>query len=304
MTFPQRNLQVRATVAATALLTLGIVGSALTTPSAYAADFVLDFQTDAHGNLLDANALDTHGNGDRVDIGTLWSDIGITITGSPKQGNAPLGLFNSNCKPFDDGISLSGFTQACGTSTSNGDDDLATGEGYYDQDRNGAFSYDINGNGTIQRNQERFRYYYNTAPQGNVLIFEENPGNGTPDDTSIGGDIFFNFDRSKLSKVVIESIGIIDDAKGELFVEYMDGSTFSETIDIRNENELKFFNPAQKDVKNFLVRFNGSGAVTGVTFAEFKEAPVPVPEPTGLLGLALAGGFGVRTLRKRQPQSR
>jgi hypothetical protein len=90
---------------------------------------------------------------------------------------------------------------------------------------------------------------------------------------------------------VIESIGIIDDAKGEIEVEYMDGSTFSETIHINGENELKFFNPEQKDVKNFLVKFNGSGAVTGVTFAEFKEAPAPVPEPAGLLGLAIAGGL-------------
>jgi hypothetical protein len=301
MTFPRQTLLNRTKVAASTLLILGMVGGALTTPSASANDFVLDFETDAQGNTLDANQLDTHGNGNRVNIGNLWSDIGITITGNPND-NAPLGLFNSNCKPYDDGISLSGFTQACGTSTSNGDDDLATGEGYYAQDRNGSFRYDVNGNGRIQRNSERFNYYYNTVPQGNVLIFEENPGNGTPDDTSKGGEIFFNFDRSKLERVVIESIGIIDDAKGEIEVEYMDGSTFSETIHINGENELKFFNPEQKDVKNFLVKFNGSGAVTGVTFAEFKEAPAPVPEPAGLLGLAIAGGFGARTLRKRQSE--
>jgi hypothetical protein len=49
----------------------------------------------------------------------------------------------------------------------------------------------------------------------------------------------------------LSSIGIIDDAKGEILVEYMDGSTFSETINNAGENELKFFNPDQKDVKNF-----------------------------------------------------
>ena len=133
-----------------------------------------------------------------------------------------------------------------------------------------------------------------------MLIFEENPGNGTPDDTAIGSEIFFNFDRTKLQEVVIESIGIIDDAKGEILVEYMDGSTFSETIHISDENELQFFNPDQKDVKNFMVKFNGSGAVTGVTFARLKEVPASVPEPAGLLGLAIAGGFSARTLRKRQ----
>jgi hypothetical protein len=295
MTFPRQTLLNRTKVAASTLLILGAVGGTLTTPSASANDFVLDFETDSQGNSLNTisswtnpNQLDTHGNGNRVNVGDLWKDIGITITGNR---NAPLGLFNSNCKPYDDGISLSGFTQACGTSTQNGDDDLATGEGYYKEVRNG-FEY----------NGQDYRYYYNTDPQGNVLIFEENPGNGTPDDTSNGGEIFFNFDRSKLERVVIESIGIIDDAKGEIFVEYMDGSTFSEAINLRDENELKFFNPDQKDVKNFMVKFNGSGAVTGVTFAEYKKTPAPVPEPAGLLGLAIAGGFGARTLRKRQSE--
>jgi hypothetical protein len=292
MTFPRQTLLNRTKVAASTLLILGAVGGTLATPSASAYDFVLDFETDSQGNTLDANQLDTHGNGNRVDVGNLWSDIGITITGDPKRGNAPLGLFNSNCKPYDDGVSLDGFTQACGTSKDNGDDDLATGQGFYNEKSNGDFTY----------GGQNYKYGYNTDPQGNVLIFEENPGNGTPDDTGIGGEIFFNFDRSKLERVVIESIGIIDDAKGEILVEYMDGSTFSETINIRNENELKFFNPDQKDVKNFMVKFNGSGAVTGVTFAEFKQTPAPVPEPAGLLGLAIAGGFGARTLRKRQSE--
>jgi hypothetical protein len=303
MTFPRQTLLDRTKVAASTLLILGMVGGALTTPSASANDFVLDFETDAQGNTLDANQLDTHGNGNRVDIGNLWSDIGITITGNPND-NAPLGLFNSNCKPYDDGISLSGFTQACGTSTSNGDDDLATGEGYYGQDRNGSFRYDVNGNGRIQRNSERFNYYYNTVPQGNVLIFEENPGDGIPDDKggSYARRMVFDFDREKIEEVVIGSIGIIDDATGKIRVNYTDNTWFEQEITNAGENDLRFFNPDQKDVKDFWVEFNGSGAVSGVTFAKFKEKPAPVPEPTGLLGLAIAGGFGVRTLRKRQSE--
>jgi hypothetical protein len=320
MTFPRQTLLNRTKVAASTLLILGAVGGTLTTPSASANDFVLDFETDAQGNSLrnydptlpgtNPNQLDTHGSGDRVDIGSLWSDLGITIRGERERNNefvsydSPLGLFNSNCKPSDDGISLSGFTQACGTSTQNGDDDLATGEGYYGQDRNGSFRYDVNGNGSIQRNSERFNYYYNTVPQGNVLIFEENPGDGIPDDKggSYARRMVFDFDREKIEEVVIGSIGIIDDATGKIRVNYTDNTWFEQEITNAGENDLRFFNPDQKDVKDFWVEFNGSGAVSGVTFAKFKEKPAPVPEPTGLLGLAIAGGFGVRTLRKRQSE--
>ena len=241
---------------------------------------MLDFETDAQCNALDAQLLDTHspGNslGDRIDVGQLWSDIGITITGKSRN-NDPLGIFNSNCKPHN-GTSVSGFSTPCGTSNANGDNDLATGKGSY-----GGISYD-------------------TDPQGNVLIFEENPGNGTPDDTARGGTIQFDFDRTKLSSVKLESIGILDDAKGWITINYMDGSLFEQEITNTEENELRFFSPGDlnldKDVKKFTVRFTGSGAVSGVTFAELKSTP----EPASLLGLAAVGGVGVGTWRKRRPK--
>ena len=79
MTFPRQTLLNRIKVAASTLLIVGAVGGALTTSSASAYDFVLDFETDSQGNTLDANQLDTHGNGNRVNVGDLWSDIGSPL---------------------------------------------------------------------------------------------------------------------------------------------------------------------------------------------------------------------------------
>lgn len=257
---------------------VGCMATALFAPSVQAASFTLDFETDAFGNPLDAKALDTHSKNGRIDVGQLWADLGITITGS-KSGGAPLGLFNTNCVPKG-GTSSSGFTVACEEGR-HGDNDLATGKGSY-----GKISYD-------------------TQPQGNALIFEENPGNGIPDDTSKGGEIRFDFNRTLLSSVKIEKIGIIDDARGEITVNYTDGTRFVQAITNSKENQLQFFNPDNKQVQDFIVKFNGSGAISGVVFSEFNkiEAPTDVPEPMAGLGLLLVGGYGLKTLNRNRQES-
>jgi hypothetical protein len=160
----------------------------------------------------------------------------------------------------------------------NGDNDLATGKGSY-----GKISYD-------------------TEAQGNALIFEENPGNGTPDDTARGGEIRFDFNRTLLSSVKIDKIGIVDDAQGEIIVNYTDGSQFFQTITNSKENQLQFFNPDSKQVQDFVVKFNGSGAISGVVFSEFNPVgePTDVPEPMAGLGLLLVGGYGLKVMRSRE----
>lgn len=244
---------------------------------AQAAGFTLDFDTDANGNPLNANQLDGAGsNGFSTtadNIGDLWSSLGITITDNK---SAPLGLFNSNCLPKG-GVSNDGFTAPCNTSRRNGDPDLATGNGAY--------------KGVT----------YNTAPQGNVLILEENAGNGTPDDIASGGTIRFSFNRALLSSVKLDQIGIIDDARGKIRVNFLDGTKLVQTITNREENELQFFNiNADKQVKDFEVSFKGSGAISGVAFSELKSVE-PVPEPMTILGsvVAVGMGAGLKRLRKR-----
>lgn len=261
-----RTIVMAGTVGGTLLLFSG---------SAQAVTFTLDFMTDAFGNPLDPMALDTHATlADRVEIGSLWSSLGINI--ETANTSAPLGLFNTNCQPKG-GTSLSGFTTPCEVG-SDGDNDLATGIGSY---------------GNIS---------YNTAPQGNALIFEENPGNGIPDDIAAGGKAFFLFDQTIVSSARIGEIGIIDDANGTITVNYLDGTPqFTQSITNSEENQLQFFTVPDGQVESFSVEFDGSGAISGVIFTEFElqEDLVAVPEPVSGVGAIVVLGLGMLVKRMR-----
>lgn len=277
-------------------------GSAmLLAPSAQAAAFntyELDFNWSglvvngtATGYDLDAYALDDDG-GQTIDgteystelgnIGDIWSEYGITINALANDGiatnKAPLGLFNSACKPKG-GTSYSGFTADCETGK-HGDNDLATGKGSYKNSR-------IN---------------YDTLDQGNLLIFEENEGNGTPDDTARGGTFLFEIAEDK--RWTIDQIAIVDDAQGQITYTYRDGTESSEEIDIAGENELKFFSAAQnKAISTVAVQFNNSGGIGGLRFREIQK-PIPrVPEPASVVGLLVVGGLASR-LRRREPSAK
>ena len=280
-------------------LTLGVMtllggSAALNAPAAQAASFDLDFNwsglvvdgdTSSAGKALDANKIDGRGmrvNGERRkttkgNIGTIWEDYGVTITGLNKSGteanSASLGLFNSNCTPKG-GSSTSGFTVSCAESNSLGDNDLATGVGSYKN------------------------ISYNTEAQGNLLIFEENAGNGVADDTAGGGT--FVFDIADDKHWTVEQIGVLDDAKGEITYTYRDGSQSAEDIEIHGENELQFFTAAQqKEIASIAVKFNGSGGITGLRFKELEEKVPTVPEPSGVAGLMIFGAVAKRLKRQQ-----
>lgn len=280
-----------------AMTVLSIFGL-FATPSAQAATLDLDFNwsglvvdgdTSNSGKRLNAYKLDGGGtkgfqraNGKKRstaigNIGEIWQAYGITITGLNKAGtesnSAPLGLFNSNCVAWE-GTSASGFTSDCAQSKSLGDNDLATGEGSYEN------------------------ISYNTEAQGNLLIFEENVGNGTPDDTGSGGTFKFEIDEDK--HWTFERIGILDDANGRITFTYRDGTTKVKSFDIEGENELRFFTDDQeKEIAQVAVKLNGSGAITGLRFKEIDDSP-RIPEPTTALGLVVFGTLATRIKRQTQ----
>lgn len=242
---------------------------------AQAAQFTLDFESDPAGNVLDAIALDTHAPGERTEIGDIWNSIGIDIR--VEGTSQPLGLFNSNCLPSG-GTSENGFTTPCDDGQNNGDPDLATGTGAY-----GSISYD-------------------TPPQGNLLILEENPGDGRPDDSAGGGTIIFDFDENVVISVVLEELVFVDDAEGEVTVSFPDGTAQTEAFQATQENQLLLFNGfEQRSLDSFQISFDGSGGVGAVVFSEYQTEPQAVPEGNPLLGLFLTGGlFGILKLRKKQ----
>ena len=253
--------------------------SIITTTPVSAQGFLLDFNNDPQGNPIDAIAIDSESDANRIDVGSLFNSLGIDI--STSGTNAPLGVFNSNCLPFNNdgtpGTSNNGFTQPCNINGGTGDPDLATGQGSYNN------------------------ITFDTEPQGNLLILEENPGNGIPDDIGSGGSIIFDFDRSILSRVIVGDITFVDDAAGNVEINFLDGGTdVIVPFDLEEENQLfsisEIFNVNNlfnREVNNITINFDGSGGLASLFFTEFEFAPIEVPETSNIFGLFVMVGLGV-----------
>lgn len=272
---------------------------------------VLDFSKATDGTLLDANALDSSG-GQQIDIdgtsgtetvsttngnvGDIYQQAGLTITGVGEAGDT-VGLFNSNCVPaggsseFGDSANLpSNSPLLCGDGGANGDNDLATGaDGSYD-----------NGNIT-----------YDTEPQGNLVIVEENPGNGQPDDFGGGGSITLTFEDNGPNDFIaarIKEITFVDDSSGNFIFNFRDPNVSPETIsfnapdqnDLTTEDDIlgSFSQASQEELlESVVVDFSASGGISTIVFAEYQRVPF---ETETTLGLLLVGSYGLFRFYKRK----
>jgi hypothetical protein len=319
-------------------MTVLSAGTILMAPAAQAATyFNLDFEkapdnTDLNSFLLDSSSgqtIDgvTYGTKSSfTSVGQIWSDLGIEIFGydndyvddvlnnrSTNTGNRTLGLFQSNCLPSNngeydgaDGVSAQGFTTPCANVNSGGagDNDLATGT-YYDEDG---------------------KLLYDTTPQGNLLIFEENPGRnnnnvagfeglGRPDDTANGGTFLFDL-TNFTGDWTVDGISIVDDADGQITYFYEDGSNSQVAIDIASnptanpnltdgENEVRTFfgADAQKKISKIAVQFDNSGGIGGIRLKEIQEHVPSIPEPTAALGLLAFGAVATQLKRNQRSVS-
>ncbi|WP_330203894.1 hypothetical protein [Cyanobacterium sp. Dongsha4] len=204
--------------------------------------YSFDFEKDLEDNYLDPFVLDTYEDSEQNSVGTIWKSRGIII--STKDTNKPVGLFQSNCIPTN-GVSLTAKEKKC-QEESYGNNGLATGEGKY----------------FLKSNQ----ISYKTEPQGNILIIENTPGNGIPEDSPDGGKIRFDFDRTLLSNVVVDKIGIVDHAKGNILVKYIDGEEYIKTIHHKQRNQLEFYEIPSGEIEYIEVTFQGNGGITEITF--------------------------------------
>ncbi|MEM1367713.1 MAG: hypothetical protein AAGG02_06785 [Cyanobacteria bacterium P01_H01_bin.15] len=300
------------------IISLSVAVSTLlfSSTDALAGTFEFDFDKAPDGTVLDPYLLDTR-PGQTIDgvrystrrnnIGLIWESLGVTISGD--QGpRTPIGLFNSDCVPRG-GTSENGFTRLCEGETpgnTNGDNDLATGTGFNPQGES-AFSNPLPAECESPAPGNSVNYC--TQPQGNVLIFEENRGDGNPDDDANNGTIRFDFDRNIVSTVRIGRIAVIDDIKATLTITFLDNTVFQEILDIQEENAVSFFGEdignliPDKEVSFFTVQLaeqggTSSGAVSSLIFTQFGDEThaLELPEPYSLLGLV---SLGLLTARKR-----
>lgn len=238
---------------------------------AKAETFNFNFESDPDGNYLDPFTLDKNTGETGKIVGEIWRSQGVII--STKNTDRPVGLFQSNCVP-ENGKSLTATEVPCrqGEFGSNG---LATGQGDYLLDNIRDWNFQ-------------------TEPQGNILIIEENPGNGVPQDSPRGGTIRFDFDRTVLSSVVANRIGIVDNAKGTIKVKFMDGEEYIKEFNQEERNQLEYYKIPEGEIEYIEVTFEGNGGITGVEFDKFIALGIPNVLPAlaapAFLTPALIGG--------------
>lgn len=180
----------------------------------------------------------------------------------------PLGLFNSNCD-----VNETFFGVKC----TGGDPDLATGP------------------------------EFGTDPRGNLLIIEENPGNGAPDDDRRGGTIVFDFNEEIIISAILQEIVFVDDAKGSIDVLFTDGSNQRKRFAATEENQLLLFSGfEQKSLDSLSINFNGSGGIDALIFSEFNPVPgsevAAVPEGEMTFGVLAFTGL-VAFLKWQRPKA-
>ena len=274
---------------------------------------------DGAGQSIDLDLTDSVGaqlfstsEGSAGNIGQLFTPLGLTIT---EGDGGRIGLFDSQCIPLDGANSAAAAGVFCNdndsSTTGDGDPDLATGDVTFSDGRE-----------------------ISTSPRGNLLIVEENNGDGVADD-AVGGDILVSFDQTILDQVRLQSVLIVDDAHGSVIVDFVDPTIDNEIIlfnfsagqqtingttldsltttgSILNPSELIQFEDdpenvvveiggfTQEDILSFEIDFVSSGGFGAFTFNEFAGGNVEVV-PFGFsptLGLVISGGLFVG-LRKR-----
>ncbi len=211
-------------------------------------------------------------------IGQLWRDYGINI--SITAGTSlPLGLFDSH----------DNFTT---TGSVTGDNDLLTGT-------------DVNTNpgGTRKENS-----LFGAQPMGNLLIVEENPGDGVPDDANVNPTIRFDIDNTgsfaenKTGSVEarLDYFVFVDDVNVKVQLFFTDGSdrfilgTATSFYSVPNDNQVlslhgigdpnpkpladvietaDLSNPPGFSLDYFTVQFQGSGGIGEVGFEFLSSVP-------------------------------
>ena len=236
-------------------------------------------------------------------IGDIWLADGIQITGYSgnyfsdnyqNRNEITYGLFDSACEIGTNDCNQTNNRGKCQRKVdgqTDGDNDLATGISVAHDGSDTHVTY-FNYDGTIDSREKK-----KTPDLGNLLIFEENPGDGAPDDTKHGGVITFDVSSKNW---FLEEIGFVDDISGGLITyTFADDTMETDAINIAGDNKLEFYSPTQaKEIKTVAVKYYGSGAISGKRFKEAEQMVPRIPEPTATLGLAIFGAIAIRLKRQ------
>lgn len=265
-----------------------------------------------------------------VEVGELWRGLGIDITGTSAMSLLDSHDYFLNGKSGGNGTgqdtSLTMNGNPSGTQ-GDGDPDLLTGN-------------DLN----VSNNKTSATGVNNTRPNarnlGNLLIFEENPGDAVPDDSSATEKWTFevddenNFSGKSVTARLSRFVFVDDVEAGFIELTFLDNPNTAAneagvTLTKNDITELGFEGPAEnaifeRDIQALLAQYdadNGtsyaetnldffavgftdtSGGIGEVEFDFLNTAPTPVPEASTLLGgsaLVLLLGSRVFVARRKR----
>ncbi|MEB3342090.1 PEP-CTERM sorting domain-containing protein [Okeania sp.] len=306
---------------------------------AEAASFTkLDFDTDYHGNTLEAGTIVNGGqfnnsDGDRGTNPWFHQGKGVKVRRRGSNSDKGLTLFNSSCEPNANNYSgYNGFTNDC----TGGDTDLATGGNLNTRARGNVLIAQDSGRQGITDGK-----FSDPGDQGNgskiEFIFDEG--------VALGNIEFLDFDKTDANKIKLKAKGenntiladytfsrstgeVTDNLTGQVFSnavnkinedvaftgEELTGNAYvtyflanQDVVPHKYENSVWdfYFNKELEGVRKLEVDFNGiSGAISELSYAklyeDFTHKPTErVPEPGSIAALAFIGG-GMFLSRRRQ----
>lgn len=273
-------------IAIAAIGSLGFIP--LMSGSAEAASYILDFDSDANGNVIDVNDLGISVGDWKNDLGNdayavsdQWlADFGVTISTDKKD----VVLFNTDPNYYWKGTAA---RKSNGQFKGAFDEDLLTGDDY--------LTY-------------KEGYEGGSTNLGNVLIIQERNNYFKTDDEGKGGTISFDFEEL----VDLSSIDLldIDEFKAKKLVKFkafdendneintweFDQDSAVQLSENSGDNSLYRFNFDANGVKRLSVVYPGSGAIAALRWDK-NQAPPTIPEPATIIGLLAVGGLGLRLKR-------
>ena len=254
--------------------------STLTTAPTQAATYHLDFDE----IYVDGFAQGNEVSNSKFGISDQWSDWGVTLSATNKQGTSdePLLLFDSNPNSY-----------------TGGDWDLQSGEEW----------------GTAIQNNVLIIHEDGFRNNGKVKAWKD------PDDEAQGGIISFNFaelvDLNSISLLDVDDFGdrgeYIEfeayDAAGnqigntaqfnEAAVADPNQVTNLSSTELTGNNSLYEFALSYNNVARLDVMYPGSGAIAGVKWST-SNGSEKIPEPSSTVSLLMLGAVGLHSLKHRR----
>ena len=239
-------------------------------------EFLPDFNNDRQGNPIKTIGIDSQREGiDCLDMGSMDNSLPINI--SARVATDSLGFFNNNCLHFNSNNTLATsnneFAQLCNTNDATKDYDLAMGQNNYNN------------------------ITFNSQPQGNLLILEENLRDSILDKTDEDPFIMANFDCNTSSSVILGDNTFINKIERNIEINFINRKEDTVLLyNLMEENQLFFISEIINPFEDIADQINLLSINKEIT----SNSNTNIPEPSPLIGIGMMVTLGLILNKKKQ----